>query len=265
PGAGGGWSEPLALTPDDGGEVGSSHLADGSEGIAVVWIGRELDPGVPFRPSARWRTNGDWGEVRTLDETGQEAWHTNVERRTDGSVLAGWDLGQGGMENRVLVRRGSAGGWGPLVDLSEGRWWGERPHFAFAEDGTDHVTWFHRTMDQPLRVYTRPMTHTPSGAQLGPVTTLSQGLGGYQYDPDIAVNGNGVLCATWGWDGGSDADLVFSRNQGAGWTSPTRVAAGGQDKPGLPSLVAAPDGTFHVVWVQWRRGVSSVWWASLQP
>jgi hypothetical protein len=120
-------------------------------------------------------------------------------------------------------------------------------------------------MDQPLRVYTRPMTHTPSGAQLGPVTTLSQGLGGYQYDPDIAVNGNGVLCATWGWDGGSDADLVFSRNQGAGWTSPTRVAAGGQDKPGLPSLVAAPDGTFHVVWVQWRRGVSSVWWASLQP
>ena len=39
----------FALTPDDGGEVGSGHIADGINGELYVFIGKRLDPSDRFQ------------------------------------------------------------------------------------------------------------------------------------------------------------------------------------------------------------------------
>lgn len=259
----GSWSEPEVVNEAAGAEVGSAHVADAAgEDLAVVWIERALAPGAPFQAMSRWRRGGRWETVTPLPSppggvNGREAWHTNVERRPDGSVLAGWDLGPGGGENQVVFAIGRDGAWEPAVDASAGRAWGERPHFAFQGDGAPWMTWFHRIMDQPLHILLRD----PGGA----IASLSAGLGGYHYDPEIAMNEDGVLCAVWGWDGGAEADLVYSLRREGAWSAPARVSGMQGKKPGLPSLAVAPDGTFHVVWAWWVRGQSEVWYARLGP
>ncbi len=258
------WSEPLALTEAGQVEVGSAHVADaGATDLAVVWIQRLLQPGAPFVAFSRWRVNGTWGMAAPLPSPDtasnapvREAWHTNVERRPDGGVVAGWDLGPGGGQNQVLFSAGRGGVWEAPTDASAGQFWGERPHFAFL-GASVFSAWFHRVDDQPLRVYVRD----PDGA----VTTLSGGLGGFNFDPDIAVNADGVRVAVWGWDSGADADLVYSLNRGQGWSRAARVARLPDRKPGLPSLTVTPDGAFHVVWAHWVRGVSDVYYAHLTP
>ena len=92
------WSEPQPLTPDDGGEIGSGHVAHGNgNDLAYIFIGkRNWVQNTSFK-----RVGAGEVEIRGLKSPGlsdgvQDAWHTNVERRPDGSVLAGYDIGMGG-------------------------------------------------------------------------------------------------------------------------------------------------------------------------
>lgn len=258
----GAWSTPEAVSSEGRVEVGSAHLADTTgEDLAVVWIQRSLTPGQPFVAMGRWLLAGRWSEAAPLPSPAQggaetrEAWHTNVERRPDGSVLAGWDLGPGGGQNQVVQSVGRRGTWEAPEDVSAGQFWGERPHFAFL-GASSFVAWFHRVDDQPLRIYAREAD--------GTVQNLSGGLGGFNFDPDIAVNDDGVRLAVWGWDSGGDADLVYSLSRGQGWSRPARVAHLPGRKPGLPSVTVAPDGSFHVVWAWWVRGTSDIYYSNLK-
>lgn len=262
----GAWSSPEALTPLDGREVGSAHVADVGDAadLAVVWIERRLEPGAPFRAVSRWRRGGTWTEPEALGEIGAgESWHTNVERLFDGDVMAVWDTGPGGGENRVWQARGGDGTWTAPVAVDPAHP-GERPQVASWTTfvGTSNaIVWFHRIFDQPLHIW---LWQTDVATR-----DLADGLGGYHFDPDVAVRLDGALVAVWGWDGGSDAALVYSLGYGGQWTPPARVAdLPGADqgfKPGLPSLTVTPDGVTHVSWAWWRRGESSVWTASLPP
>lgn len=257
------WAEPEVVRDPAGAEVGSAHVADArGDDLALVWIERALDPSARFQAMGRWLLRGSWTEAAPLPvpatDAGREAWHTNVERRPDGSVLAGWDLGPGGGENQVLLSVGRDGAWEAPIDASEGQAWGERPHFAFAPDGAIHAIWFHRVMDHPLDIWLRQ----PDGA----LRDLSRGLGGFQFDPEIAIDPAGDLLAVWGWDAGEQADLVYSlKRPRDDWSRPARVCEMSGKKPGLPSLAVSPDGVFHVVWAWWVRGQSEVWYATLRP
>lgn len=262
----GAWSVPEALTPLDGREVGSAHVADAGDGddLAVAWIERRLEPGAPFRAVARWRLDGSWTEPTALGEPSQgECWHTNVERHADGSVMLGWDTGPGGGENRVWLARGEAGSWSAPQEIALAEHRGERPHFAsWLETGGATAlaaVWFHRIFDQPLHIWL--------GQAGQPTRDLAAGLGGFHFDPDVAARPDGSLVAVWGWDAGADAALLYSVGRGETWSPPARVAdlpgATNGWKPGLPSISVTPDGVTHVVWAWWRRGESSVWYAHL--
>lgn len=256
------WSSPEPLTPDDGGEIGSGHVAHGvGDELAYVFIGKPLDPAARFKARWRWYRDGAWGPIQDFTDGSRDAWHTNVERRPDGSVLAGWDVGQGGEATTLYVVEGRDGAFGTPEDLTATGEPGERPHFAFAPDGTDHVTWFHKERGQPIAVYVR--SGRPGG--WGPVVEPSAGYGGFHFDPDIAVNADGVLCLVWGWDSGADAEMVYSLNRGDGWSAPRKLADIDWGKPGLASIDVGPDGAFHVVWNQGVRGDNDVYYARLTP
>ena len=255
------WSSPTALTPDDGGEVGSGHIAHGlGDTLAYVYIAKKLDPTDHFQARYRWYVNGQWQDVGTFTDGTVDAWHTNVERRPDGSLLAGWDVGMGGSETTVYVTEGREGKWTTPENISASAKPGERVHFAFGPDGRDHLTWFHKTAGRPQHIYVR----SGKPGRWGSVEEPSRGYGGYHFDPDIAVNDRGVRCLVWGWDGGAQAELVYSLDRGQGWSPPARIASIGWGKPGLPSIDVDQNGRFHVIWNQGVRGYNEVYAATLE-
>ena len=97
------WSTPAPISPDNGGEVGSGHAAHGeADTLAYVFIGKQLDLSIASRPSTAGSEDGAWDDIGQFTDGEQDAWHTNVERRPDGSMLAGWDVGQGGAETQLM-------------------------------------------------------------------------------------------------------------------------------------------------------------------
>lgn len=259
---GGSWSAPYALTPDDGGEIGSGHVADAiGQDLAYVFIGKPLGEEYRFQAKWRWFSNGNWSEIHSFSDGSADAWHTNVERRPDGSVVAGFDIGTGGAATTLYFVEGKDGQFGELQNITQTGEPGERPHFAFAKD-TDYVTWFHKESGQPKHIYVR--SHQVSSNQWGTVEEPSKGYGGFHFDPEIEINDDGVLCLVWGWDAGQDAEMVYSLNKGDGWTAPKKIADIDWGKPGLASLSVDSKGNFHVVWNQGVRGYNEVYYASLE-
>ena len=257
-----GWSTPSAITPGGNREVGSGHVANAiGEQLAYVNIGKDMLPEARFQAFGRWFIQGSWTDPVAFSDGRADTWHTNVERRPDGSVLAAFDVGPGGSETTLYLVQGRAGRFGAVENFSEDNHPGERAHFAFDPAGTDHVTWFHKIAGKPLHVYVR--SGRP-GAWL-PAEEPSSGLGGYHFDPDIAINSDGVLCLIWGWDGGEDAEMLYSLNRGSGWEAPLKIADIDWGKPGLPSIAADTQGGFHVVWNQGIRGYNEVYYAQLAP
>jgi len=254
------WSRPTPLTADDGGEIGSGHVAHAlGEDLAYVYIGKRLGPQHRFRAWWRWYRDGTWSAPATWSDGKADAWHTNVERRPDGSVLAGFDVGVGGSETTLYVVDGRNGRFSDPEDLTAGGRPGERLHFAFAADGTDHLTWFHKVDGQPRHIYVR----SGRPGSWGEISEPSAGLGGYHFDPEIAINAEGTRCLIWGWDAGEEAEMVYSLDAGAGWTPPRKIAEIGWGKPGLASIDVTSDGAFHVIWNQGVRGRNEVYYARL--
>jgi hypothetical protein len=259
-GTDGRWSEPEALTPDGAREMGSGHVASPAQDqLAYVYIGKELDPNARFVATGRWWTGGAWSEPVAFTDGRQDAWHTNVEARPDGSVLAAYDVGPGGSETTLFLVDGRDGTWSAPENLSASSHPGERANFAFL-GGTDWVTWFRRSGGVPRHVYVRKGRPGAWGAPAEP----SKGLGGFHFDPDIAVAPDGTACLVWGWDAGTDAELLYSLDRGQGWEPPRKVAELDWGKPGLPSIDVDAAGTFHVVWNQGVRGSNEVYYAALR-
>jgi hypothetical protein len=237
-------------------------VADGpQQELAYVFIGKPLGEQNRFRAGWRWYRGGRWSEIHPFSNGATDAWHANVERRPDGSVLAGWDEGDGGSATTLFLADGRDGRFSDPEDITATGAPGERPHFAFDPDGTDHVAWFHKERGSPVAVYTR----SGRPGAWGPVQEPSRGHGGFHFDPDIEINKEGVLCVVWGWDAGDQAEMVYSLDRGAGWSPPQKLADLGWGKPGLPSLKADPQGVFHVVWNQGIRGYNEVYYAKLAP
>jgi hypothetical protein len=176
-------------------------------------------------------------------------------------MLFGYDVGQGGSETTLYLVEGRDGEWGQPEDISATSYPGERPHFAFGDDGVDHVTWFHKERGSPVHIYVR----SGGPGEWGPTAEPSEGYGGYHFDPEIEVNSDGVLCLIWGWDSGADAEMLYSLNRGDGWSPPLKIADVDWGKPGLSSIQTDSQGRFHVVWNQGVRGTNEVYYAVLEP
>ena len=265
----GGWSEPEALTQGNSGatkvEVGSGHVANANGGdLAYVWIGKTMSETSKFKASWRWRVDGDWSDPVAFSDGSSDAWHTNVERRPDGSVLVGFDIGTGGGETQLHIAEGRDGSFSALENLSDdaGDKPGERPHFAFGADGVDHITWFHKVEKLPQHIYVRSGIPGDWGA----IEEPSAGYGGFHFDPEIAINEAGTRVLIWGWDAGpnQEAEMVYSvSHPDQPWTAPMRIASINWGKPGLSSIDVDSEGNFHVAWNQGVRCDNRVYYAKL--
>jgi hypothetical protein len=256
-----GWGSLMPLTPEGAVEMGSGHVAhaEGAD-LAYVHIRKPLGAEHRFQAIASWRKGDRWEPEQVLSDGGQDAWHSNVERRPDASVLIGFDLGVGGTETNLMLVDGRDGRFGAPESLSATSHPGERPNFAFLP-GLDIVTWFRKQGGFPRHIYVRTGRPGAWGATEEP----SAGIAGYHFDPDIAVRPDGLRCLVWGWDGGEEAELVYSLWKAASWSPVRQVARVGWGKPGLPSIDVDQNGAFHVVWTQGVRGSNEVYYARISP
>ena len=71
-------------------EVGSGHIADGNNGeLVYMFIGKQLGPEYKFQARYRWFDGASWSDIKYLSDGKEDTWHTNVERRPDGTFF-GW-------------------------------------------------------------------------------------------------------------------------------------------------------------------------------
>jgi hypothetical protein len=261
----GGWTPPEVLTAGNSGstkvEVGSGHVANATgNDLAYVWIGKEMSETSKFKAHWRWRSDGQWSAPTAFSQGLEDAWHTNVERRPDGSVLVGFDIGTGGDETVLHIAEGRDGSFSSLENITAGGKPGERPHFAFGSDGVDHITWFHKESKLPQHIYVR----SGNPGAWGEIVEPSDGYGGFHFDPEIAINEDGVRVLIWGWDSNKEAEMVYSISRpGEGWTEPARIATINWGKPGLSSIDVDSQGNFHVVWNQGVRCNNKVYYSKL--
>ena len=83
--------------------VGSGHVAQ-TIGDGLAYLHRqELGPEHKFQARTRWFDGQNWSEPIPLSDGTEDAWHTNVERRPDGTVLAGYDIGTGGRPPHCIL------------------------------------------------------------------------------------------------------------------------------------------------------------------
>lgn len=256
-----GWNEAVPLTEEGKAEVGSGHIAVVGSDIAYVYIGKPLGMEHRFRSHWRWRKGGVWSEDHTWTDGAADTWHANVQARPDGSVLAGYDVGSGGSETTVYVVNGKDGSFSAPENISLTSHPGERVHFGFGPDGNDWLTWFHKVGGLPRHVYVRGGHPGAWGKALD----LAHGFGGYHYDPFVAVSPQNVPCVVWGWDGGAQAELVYSTYKDGRWAPPQQAAALSDGKPELPSMDVDSTGRFHVVWANGDRGRTRIWYTTITP
>jgi hypothetical protein len=256
-----GWEDAVPLTDDAEQEIGSGHIAVVGDDVAYVYIGKTLGMQYRFAAYWRWRHEGVWSEPRAWSDGTSDAWHTNIQSRPDGSVLAGYDLGNGGAETTMYVVDGRAGAFSAPENISATSHPGERVHFAFSPGGVDWLGWFHKVAGLPLHVYVR----SGRGGAWNATTDLAAGYGGYHYDPFLAVSPQGLPCVVWGWDGGTQAELLYSVFRNGVWTAPLQTSAVADGKPELPSMDVDDAGRFHVVWANGDRGRTRIWYTTITP
>ena len=213
------WSEPKPLTVM---AVRSVPTTDATgQDLAYVFIGKPLGEQYRFQAKWRWFKDGEWSKVQSFSDGSSDAWHTNVERRPDGSVVAGFDIGTGGAATTLYFVEGSEGKFGELQNITQNGEPGERPHFAFA-DNVDYVTWFHKEAGQPKHIYVR--SHQVKSNQWGAVEEPSKGYGGFHFDPEIEIK---VVCCV---------DMGLDLNKMQKWYTVSIVEMGGVSHR-LPMLI----------------------------
>lgn len=258
----GAWGDLSPLTPAGAVEMGSGHVANGpGDSLAYVHIRKALGPENRFRAYGSWYQGGSWTPEVAFTDGRQDTWHSNVERRPDGSVLVGYDVGVGGTETELFIVEGHPGSFKAPESLSASSFPGERPNFAFTKAGIDLVTWFRKDGGFPRHIYVR----AGRPGHWEPPDEPSRDIAGYHFDPDIAVASDGTRCLVWGWDGGANAELVYSLWRAGRWDAPRQLSRIGWGKPGLPSVDVDSKGTFHVVWTQGIRGTNEVYYQRIQP
>jgi hypothetical protein len=254
-----GWGEATPITEGGEREVGSGHIAVHGDDVAYVYIGKPLGMEHRFRATSRVRTGGAWSDETTWSDGTKDAWHTNIQSRPDGSALAGWDVGDGGSETTVYVSEWRDGKFSAPEDITATSHPGERVHFGFGS--LDWMTWFHKVGGRPFHVYVRG---GKPGAW-GDTVELSRGFGGYHYDPYLSVSNADLPVVLWGWDGGAQAELLYSVRRGDTWTTPLQLTSVGAGKPELPSMDVDATGRFHVAWAHGTRGNTRILYTSFKP
>lgn len=120
-----------------------------------------------------------------------------------------------------------------------------RPRLLVRDNELDGLAWLEGDGPRDLRVRVSDW----SGIDWGPVRTLSATRRGSQTGLTGATLAGGERLLLWSAFDGRDDEIVFSLDEGGGWTPPRRLAAGNRVPDVAPTVLAAGDGALAA----WNR------------
>ncbi len=191
------------------------------------------------------------GRAWVEDGTGrrQRAPLRRGERLTELAELGGGWVAAGVGEQRaelgLVVLRGAAGGVERLsAPVAEGALLA-RPLPLVERGALGGLAWLEGETPHGLAVRAADW----SGAEWGPVVTVSAPGPGSQTGLAAAVLDDGSWLLVWSAFDGRDDELLWSRRRGENWSSPEPLAAGNQVPDVTPTVVAVAGGALAV----WSR------------
>ncbi len=261
-----GWTTPEQVSRDPHQETSSSHLAFGPDGtLVLVWLARDLERNGASRVLERRRDpDGQWSDIVVHHEGTDHPLHPNIVAGPGGVMVMGFDYLVRPGFRQVHLRVARNGTWGPILPAGDPDLSSERPNFTFWKTHMVFSAWTNTFQEDRVGVsYATRFLHDVT-SPWSSSARRSLGIPGRHYDPDLAANENGQVVLVWAWQTPETSSILYSEWQDKQFSPPRQAFPGGA-MVSLPSIAAAPDGTFHLVWnqgtpdeteVRYARGIS---------
>jgi hypothetical protein len=254
-GENGEWSAPVTLSKA-GEDAWDPQVAMGPHGMAVVaW--RQSD-GTGHQVQATTRVAyGPWSSPVMLSTVGGDAWDPEVAVGSDGTATVVWSRSDGSNERVQATTRAPNGSWASPVTLSEAGADAWNPQVVVGSDGAATAVWrgWDGGSDQ-IKASSRPA----KGVWSTPVTLST--VSGNVYDPQMAVDPEGMITTVWGWwDGYSGQVQTASRPPAGTWSRPVTLSYCCVDVR-APRVAAGPDGRATALWRATEYGVYELMWTA---
>ena len=246
--AGGSWSEPVALSDEDGLALSSQSriVVDAQGNATALWV--EDIAGVAVLRSSTHPKNGDWSEPVSLTDS-HAVRDAELSVDAQGEVTAVWtwhvpEENGGGVIQAST--RSLAGTWSEAVDLSDSDGLAGFPQLAVDPQGDAVAVWeSYRIAYDQARIQAARRT---AGAGWSPAVDLSDPDGA---NPDVAIDPQGTATAVWESNDGVGR-LVHASTSALGgpWSAPVDLSA--RDDAywwgAFPQVTADPQGDVTAIW-----------------
>ena len=247
-GENGKWSEPVTLSTA-GADAWDPQVAIGPHGMAVVaW--RQAD-GTGHQVQATTRVAyGPWSSPVTLSTVGGDAWDPRVAVGSDSTATVVWSQSDGSNERVQATTRALNGSWSSPVTLSEAGEDARNPQVAVGSDGAATAVW-HGSDGGSDRI--QASSRPAKGVWSTPATLTT--VSGNVYDPQVAVDPDGMVTAVWSWWSGDYGQVqTASQPPGGTWSRPVTLSGCCEDAQ-VPRIAAGPAGRATALWRGPQDGV----------
>jgi hypothetical protein len=240
-GENGQWSAPVTLSRA-GEDAWDPQVAMGPHGMAVVAWRRSDVTGHQVQATTRV-AYGPWSSAVMLSTVGDDAWDPEVAVGSDSTATVVWSRSDGSNQRVQATTRAPNGSWSSPVTLSEAGADAWNPKVAVGSDGAATAVW--RGSDggsDRIKASSRPA----QGVWSTPATLST--VNGNVYDPQVAVDPEGMVTAVWSWwDGDHGQVQTASRPSGGTWSRPVTLSNCCADAK-APRVAAGPDGRATALW-----------------
>ena len=245
--AGGTWQAAQMMSA--AGPVVDPSLAADAGIVALAWKDSTSGVGV-IRASVRSAT-GVWSADVSLSAPGEHADGPQAVVDPSGIVTVGWRRDNGAHYVVQAATRSSAGGWGPVQDLSDAAEGSAAPDLGVAGDGAVTAAWRTTVVAATVKTAVRP-----AGGTWGPPVTISDAAEAAG-DPAVAVDALGDTVVTWSSsvpDSIVDSVLAATRAAGGAFGAPVVLSPSALFDQTAPRVAADTAGNAVAVFQRYDAG-----------
>jgi hypothetical protein len=173
---------------------------------------------------------------------GGDAWDPQVAVGSDSTAAVVWSRSDGSNERVQATTRAPNGTWSSPVTLSVAGAEALNPQVVVGPDGAATAVW--RSGDGGSdRI--QASSRSAKGVWSTPATLST--VSGNAYDPQLAVDPEGMVTAVWIWWNDYPQVQTASRPPGGTWSRPKTLSSCCED-PQAPRVAAGPDGRATALW-----------------
>ncbi|HST38258.1 MAG TPA: hypothetical protein VLK58_02050, partial [Conexibacter sp.] len=259
---GGQWSEPVALSDEEGIAISyQPEVVVDSEGNATAIWSEETEDAPVVRTRTRPR-GGDWSAPVDLTDS-FVGWEPQLAVAADGEVTAVWNLrGVPEYAGGIIQskRRPGGGAWSAEPDdLSSGDERAVEPRVAVGGDGEAVAVWHSDTNDEPAVRAVRAARRSAGGGWAAAVD-LARGDPGALL-PQVAIDAEGTATAVWE-SRDAAGRVIRSRTSASGgpWSAPVDISDRDDSTwPGaFPQVTVDVEGDVTASWQAWYEDRFSI-------